>query len=265
MKRNGFTLIELLVVIAIIAILAAILFPVFAQARAQAKRTQCISNIKQIGLACLQYAQDYDEKLPYGGQSGNCNEVGTSFDGRIVRNVWDWRYSVYPYIKNSGVTVCPMWEHEEEPLWAWGLCGDTQLAWQQPMARRSYAGCHSWAHTGYAPTGRKLSEPTRPATLVMIIESREWYPDLGTWTLPWTVWFDGSKGMFNGHNSAKSAWCFYDGHVKAINACATFGALNWAPGQVPADDFLWEWWSGPDSNVLRDWQNQCRNIPENRQ
>src|SRR5689334_10183077 len=63
--RRGFTLIELLVVIAIIAILAAILFPVFAQARAKARQTTCLSNNKQIGLALLMYAQDYDETLPY--------------------------------------------------------------------------------------------------------------------------------------------------------------------------------------------------------
>jgi prepilin-type N-terminal cleavage/methylation domain-containing protein len=62
--RRGFTLIELLVVIAIIAILAAILFPVFAQARAKARQTQCLSNSKQIGMAMMQYVQDYDELYP---------------------------------------------------------------------------------------------------------------------------------------------------------------------------------------------------------
>ncbi len=62
--RKGFTLIELLVVIAIIAILAAILFPVFAQAREKARQTQCLSNEKQIGTSLMMYAQDYDEVLP---------------------------------------------------------------------------------------------------------------------------------------------------------------------------------------------------------
>src|SRR5512137_1152715 len=64
-KRRAFTLIELLVVIAIIAILAAILFPVFAKAREKARQSSCQSNLKQIGLAFMQYAQDYDEQYPY--------------------------------------------------------------------------------------------------------------------------------------------------------------------------------------------------------
>ncbi|MGE5531060.1 MAG: prepilin-type N-terminal cleavage/methylation domain-containing protein, partial [Bacteroidota bacterium] len=65
MKRTGFTLIELLVVIAIIAILAAILFPVFAKAREKARQSSCLSNIKQISLGILGYAQDYDERMMY--------------------------------------------------------------------------------------------------------------------------------------------------------------------------------------------------------
>src|SRR5512144_498244 len=99
LKRRGFTLIELLVVIAIIAILAAILFPVFAQAREKARQISCLSNIKQIGLGVLMYAQDYDETYPFAwGQTGA------------------WYESVDPYIKN-GVKPGALYDATMKGLW----------------------------------------------------------------------------------------------------------------------------------------------------
>ena len=97
-SRGGFTLIELLVVIAIIALLAAILFPVFAQVRAKARAASCISNEKQIGLAVMQYAQDFDETFPVGG-----------FVGR------GWAGQLFSYVKSSGIFTCP-----EDPTGAVG-------------------------------------------------------------------------------------------------------------------------------------------------
>jgi prepilin-type N-terminal cleavage/methylation domain-containing protein/prepilin-type processing-associated H-X9-DG protein len=91
---KGFTLIELLVVIAIIAILAAILFPVFAKAREKARQTSCTSNERQIGLGFAQYTQDYDEKFPY----GNVNS-GTDPSG--------WAAQIYSYEKSTGIFKCP--------------------------------------------------------------------------------------------------------------------------------------------------------------
>jgi prepilin-type N-terminal cleavage/methylation domain-containing protein/prepilin-type processing-associated H-X9-DG protein len=99
--RRGFTLIELLVVIAIIAILAAILFPVFAKAREKARQSSCLSNVKQLNLAFLQYAQDYDEQLPAGGAVETVAWPG----GGTGYNSWPVR--IYPYIKNSQAYNCP--------------------------------------------------------------------------------------------------------------------------------------------------------------
>ncbi len=261
MKRVGFTLIELLVVIAIIAILAAILFPVFAQAREKARQITCISNEKQIGLAILQYVQDYDEVMPIPGFNGTCQRIGTAWDGRAVMNRYDWRWAIQPYVKSVSLPLCPDYERPNEPLWASGCAGGTTtIDWLHGL-RRSYAGCHSWAHPAFAPGGRKLAEVSRPATLIMVLESRYEYPDLGTWTLPWRAWLDHNKGAYTSHNG-KSNWLFFDGHVKAINPCATFGRLNWNPGDTPPDDYLWEWWSGPNPNVLRRWQHACYQIPE---
>jgi prepilin-type N-terminal cleavage/methylation domain-containing protein/prepilin-type processing-associated H-X9-DG protein len=95
-SNRGFTLIELLVVIAIIAILAAILFPVFAKAREKARQITCASNLKQIGLGFTQYIQDYDERLPCGtdDNAGNNGNEG-------------WAGQIYPYIKSVGVFKCP--------------------------------------------------------------------------------------------------------------------------------------------------------------
>ena len=102
-RATGFTLIELLVVIAIIAILAAILFPVFARARENARRASCQSNLKQIGLGILQYTQDYDEKLvrcSYGGPAGNG-------DGASDAIYWKWMDAIYPYVKSTQIFSCP--------------------------------------------------------------------------------------------------------------------------------------------------------------
>ncbi len=107
-QRNlkGFTLIELLVVIAIIAILAAILFPVFARARENARRTSCSSNMKQIGLGLIQYTQDYDERFPLFEVGGN-----PATDAAYYREPGhlsiDWSLAMQPYFKSMQALECP--------------------------------------------------------------------------------------------------------------------------------------------------------------
>lgn len=92
--KQAFTLIELLVVIAIIAILAAILFPVFARARENARRTSCVSNGKQMGLATMMYLQDYDETFPRNRQPA---PHASTF----------WQHTLQPYIKTTNIFLCP--------------------------------------------------------------------------------------------------------------------------------------------------------------
>jgi len=110
--RTGFTLIELLVVIAIIAILAAILFPVFAQAREKARAISCLSNEKQIGLAMLQYAQDYDERFSPAQRDANSAEVAANPNPGTAPYVVSWGVLNNPYIKNgsTGATLNGGWE-----------------------------------------------------------------------------------------------------------------------------------------------------------
>jgi prepilin-type N-terminal cleavage/methylation domain-containing protein/prepilin-type processing-associated H-X9-DG protein len=103
MKRRGFTLIELLVVIAIIAILAAILFPVFAKAREKARQTSCLSNDKQIGLSSAMYMQDFDGTLFGHIQGRRDAPYGASGPPGYIR----WADQVYPYVKNEQLFVCP--------------------------------------------------------------------------------------------------------------------------------------------------------------
>jgi prepilin-type N-terminal cleavage/methylation domain-containing protein/prepilin-type processing-associated H-X9-DG protein len=103
-RFQGFTLIELLVVVAIIGVLAAILFPVFARARENARRAGCMSNMKQLGLAILQYSQDYDEKMVPGFETSNPAGYATDFNGNP--NAF-WYMILQPYIKNTQILHCP--------------------------------------------------------------------------------------------------------------------------------------------------------------
>ena len=103
--KRGFTLIELLVVIAIIAILAAILFPVFGQARENARRSSCQSNLKQLGISFMQYSQDFDETHP--GVWFGPIAAGPWSQPSDANTFYKWMDAVHPYVKNEGVFNCP--------------------------------------------------------------------------------------------------------------------------------------------------------------
>jgi prepilin-type N-terminal cleavage/methylation domain-containing protein/prepilin-type processing-associated H-X9-DG protein len=130
MRTRGFTLIELLVVIAIIAILAAILFPVFAKAREKARQSSCLSNVKQIVLGLLMYAQDYDETLPmariYSTQGGVS---------------YGWYDCITPYVKNTQIFKCPSHRNSSTTGWtkhSYGVPAYNVMStadWNPPGAR----------------------------------------------------------------------------------------------------------------------------------
>jgi prepilin-type N-terminal cleavage/methylation domain-containing protein/prepilin-type processing-associated H-X9-DG protein len=110
--RRGFTLIELLVVIAIIAILAAILFPVFAQAKESAKKTTCVSNLKELDLGIIMYAGDYEDTFPVVTGQNMAPVAGAPYEGWIQNDIC---FIIQPYVKNYGVFWCPDRPHTTNP------------------------------------------------------------------------------------------------------------------------------------------------------
>ncbi len=167
--KKGFTLIELLVVIAIIAILAAILFPVFAQAREKARQATCQSNLKELALAELMYAQDYDEHFMCTAD-GYCQYASIGEQGCWAIQYLNHHTEIYPYIKNEQIMICPSKGHPplevQDWSYGWNKClgadfwflpglsdadvkeptkvmmfADCQVVWM-PISQRN--GCCSW-------------------------------------------------------------------------------------------------------------------------
>jgi prepilin-type N-terminal cleavage/methylation domain-containing protein/prepilin-type processing-associated H-X9-DG protein len=177
---KGFTLIELLVVIAIIAILAAILFPVFARARENARRASCQSNLKQIGLGIIQYTQDYDSTYPFAWNESD-------FEG--------WAQYIQPYMKSLQVFRCPS-DAGRTPSWAGvdvsytanGLIGGPEVGWAYPRPVLGPMGFYlgscngggtSWA-TGAPCTANNESAMTQPSTTILVGERASDYAP-GNW------------------------------------------------------------------------------------
>lgn len=220
MRRSAFTLIELLVVIAIIAILAAILFPVFARARESARATQCRSNLKQIGTAFNMYRQDFDETMPNGALDSNTSNGGpadcahelvkTSYRGTICN-------SLQPYIKNSGVFACPS-DTTKGLNTADAVCAAgtpnlyidsycyNYMGVQNSVTDPNFPGC------AYTDSG-----VLAPADIGIMWDSNNRWADFngGFWGRDITYYVNGQFNLGARHSESLNM-LFYDGHVKTI-------------------------------------------------
>ena len=162
-RNKGFTLIELLVVIAIIAILAAILFPVFAQAREKARQTMCISNEKQMGLALMQYTQDADEKYPI----GQYQPAGSP-------DFFDWQNAIYPYVKNGTATGSGAVHNGQGGVWD---CPSF------PTPQADEYGINECLSNSYGSPSASLAQIDSPAERIQVVEKGV-APDAPNTTVP---------------------------------------------------------------------------------
>ena len=214
-RTKGFTLIELLVVIAIIAILAAILFPVFARARENARRTSCLSNVKQWGLAIMQYTQDYDEKLP-----GALKYEGTA--------VVSWVTLLQPYARSTQMYTCPNGAPYSDPLYP------------------SYG--YSSSYLGTDTTSVSLAAINTPAETVMVADS--WahlaspYEQLGFYVLnppsgfaAGTRWWEKVAGSAPAYIGSLTQQHFDGANIVYVDGHAKWSKL---PGPLTTNDALWD-------------------------
>lgn len=239
--QHAFTLIELLVVIAIIAILAAILFPVFAKAREKARQASCLSNQKQLGLGIMQYVQDYDERLPVAWDANRNPET-------------NWGIEIFPYVKSLPVFTCP----SNAGAQAAGLmhcdgfnngntgCGDNDPKIPAGYAMNSELGFLNGGQPNYGPYHAYAGLDT-PASKIMITETNTFVP-----MTHWPDWFACGGGdctsiaaaqgtsyyatAFAGHSGMMDV-IYCDGHAKAMKPGNMVSPANQFGMVMPEGDY----------------------------
>ena len=227
-KNRAFTLIELLVVIAIIAILAAILFPVFAKARERAKLSACISNEKQIGLAVMQYTDDYEGVYPMNRWA-------------VPGGIMTWKRAILPMVKSIDVFKCPSVTKYDAINWETKALGDESNSLPAYYKDKSQHLPVSYAYSGgfffETGAGNNVRRPRRyrdvkdPADTLFILNSRTAYPDLGPWMMSSYCDQNGNSvsgtspaqrrlGPFVAHQG-RIPFIMADGHVQALKLTQT--------------------------------------------
>ncbi len=209
---RGFTLIELLVVIAIIAILAAMLFPVFSRAREKARQTSCLSNVKQLSLAILMYAQDYDETLIPSRQG--------SGGSRLI-----WPAYLRPYVRNEQVFICPSARGRSSYSERWDTRGELSIGLNRDMEDRS-------TNVAYP-----LSRFEYPAETILLADSTPGSTDPPEKARGYQVQADhvpnAQSGIGERHNAGTNVGLL-DGHAKWYKSSRVWqlnnpAGLRWQP------------------------------------
>ena len=250
-RSKGFTLIELLVVIAIIAILAAILFPVFASARKAAQLRVCLSNQRQMAVAIEVYITSYNGTYPMNRfpDPARGRNAGSGW-GDLHGSCYDWKRAIMPYLKDKNVQKCPSnpfaWKFAEK--WWSDYPGIESnhcfgRATDRPEDRpewlpKSYAYNGTWFHESQPMAEgkasrqrpRKTAELQSPANVIYILETRGTPPDLGDWCMVRGACAcaycdtDGTPsqvyGLFFNHDR-KHNWIFADTHAKTLRFAQT--------------------------------------------
>ena len=245
MSRRAFTLIELLVVIAIIAILAAILFPVFARARERAAATACLSNTNQIGKSLMMYTDDHEGAYPL---------------NRFYRNgapsyPYTWKRAMDPYVKTKEVWSCPS-NAAKRAAGSRALDFNSQIGDESNVRHPAFASDTSrasWLPSGHSYNGgafheelgvRTTGKVKDPAGVAVILESRTANPDLGPWVFTWMTDPTGTnppaaensggrKGVFHVHGKRMNL-TFADGHSAGVTLPQMYQQNMWGvePGSV---------------------------------